>query len=106
MIVAVPTVLFLAGAWRHAYLSFAILAGLGVIAAWLLLPSVSRIVPANAADPPPLNELPWSRLVRLTLFAFLMGFVSAAYWIFAPDLVVTLGGLPSSATACWWPPWW
>jgi len=102
VIVAVPTVLFLAGAWRHAYLSFAILAGLGVIAAWLLLPSVSRIVPANAADPPPLNELPWSRLVRLTLFAFLMGFVSAAYWIFAPDLVVSHGGLPSSATAWLW----
>lgn len=31
-----------------------------------------------------------------------MGFVSAAYWIFAPDLVVTLGGLPASATAWLW----
>ncbi len=102
VIVAVPTVLFLVGAWRLAYLSFAILAGLGVIAAWLFLPSVSRVVPSNAADPPPLNELPWSRLVRLTLFAFLMGFVSAAYWIFAPDLIVTLGGLPASATAWLW----
>jgi len=102
VIVAVPTVLFLVGAWRLAYLSFAILAGLGVIAAWLFLPSVSRIVPSNAADPPPLNELPWSRLVRLSLFAFLMGFVSAAYWIFAPDLIVTLGGLPASATAWLW----
>ncbi|MGM0537292.1 MAG: MFS transporter, partial [Pseudomonadota bacterium] len=98
VIVAVPTVLFLAGAWRLAYLSFAILAGIGVIAAWLYLPSVSRITPGNAAPPPPLSELPWSRLVRLSLFAFLMGFISAAYWIFAPDLVVTLGGLPSGAT--------
>lgn len=102
VIVAVPTVLFLVGAWRLAYLSFAVLAGLGVIAAWLFLPSVSRIVPADAADPPPLSELPWSRLVRLTLFAYLMGFVSAAYWIFAPDLIVTLGGLPASATAWLW----
>jgi len=102
VIVAVPTVLFMVGAWRLAYLSFAVLAGLGVIAAWLFLPSVSRIVPSNAAEPPPLNELPWSRLIRLTLFAFLMGFVSAAYWIFAPDLVVTLGGLPPSATAWLW----
>jgi len=102
VIVAVPTVLFMVGAWRIAYLSFAVLAVLGVIAAWLFLPSVTRIVPSDAADPPPLNELPWSRLVRLTLFAYVMGFVSAAYWIFAPDLVVTLGGLPASATAWLW----
>ncbi|WP_416137991.1 MFS transporter [Halomonas sp. HK25] len=102
VIVAVPTVLFLAGAWRYAYLSFAVLAGLGVIAALLFLPSVSRIVPSNAASPPPISELPWSRLIRLSLFAYLMGFVSAAYWIFAPDLVVTLGGLPASATAWLW----
>ncbi|MDW7748200.1 CynX/NimT family MFS transporter [Halomonas sp.] len=102
VIVAVPTVLFLAGAWRLAYLSFAILAGIGVIAAWLLLPSVSRITPGNAAPPPPISELPWSRLVRLSLFAFLMGFISSAYWIFAPDLVVTLGGLPSGATGWLW----
>ncbi|MDY7114885.1 MFS transporter [Halomonas sp. SSL-5] len=102
VIVAVPTVLFMVGAWRIAYLSFAVLAVLGVIAAWLLLPSVTRIVPSDAADPPPLNELPWSRLIRLTLFAFVMGFVSAAYWIFAPDLVVTLGGLPATATAWLW----
>lgn len=31
-----------------------------------------------------------------------MGFVSAAYWIFAPDLVVTLGDLPPGATAWLW----
>ncbi|MDR5865353.1 MFS transporter [Halomonas koreensis] len=102
VIVAVPTVLFLVGAWRLAYLSFAVLAGLGVIGAWLFLPSVSRITPGNAAPPPPLRELPWSRLVRLSLFAFVMGFVSSAYWIFAPDLVVTLGGLPSGATGWLW----
>lgn len=102
VIVAVPTVLFMVGAWRLAYLSFAVLAALGLIAAWLFLPSVSRIVPADAAEPPPLNELPWSRLIRLSLFAYVMGFVSAAYWIFAPDLVVTLGGLPPGATGWLW----
>ncbi|MFP4138647.1 MAG: MFS transporter [Halomonas sp.] len=102
VIVAVPTVLFMVGAWRLAYLSFTVMAVLGLVAAWLLLPSVTRIVPADAADPPPLGELPWSRLTRLTLFAFVMGFVSAAYWIFAPDLVVTLGELPDSATAWLW----
>ncbi|MGB8711693.1 MAG: MFS transporter [Onishia taeanensis] len=102
VVVAVPTVLFLTGAWRLAYISFAVLAGIGVIAAWFLLPSVSRILPANAAPPPPVSELPWSRLVRLSLFAFVMGFVSAAYWIFAPDLVVTLGGLSAGATGWLW----
>ena len=102
VIMAVPTVLFLVGAWRLAYLSFAVLAGLGVLAAWRLLPSVSRIVPSDAAPPPPLGELPWSRLIRLSLFAYLMGFISAAYWIFAPDLVVSLGGLSAGATAWLW----
>ncbi|MCI0509965.1 putative MFS family arabinose efflux permease [Chromohalobacter marismortui] len=102
VIIAVPTVLFLTGAWRFTYLSFAVLAGIGVVAAWLFLPSVSRITPADAAPPPPISELPWSRLVRLTLFAFVMGFVSSAYWIFAPDLVVTLGGLSSRATGWLW----
>ncbi|WP_372878044.1 nitrate/nitrite transporter [Pseudomonas sp.] len=100
--VAVPAVLFLASAWRFAYVSFAVLAGIGVVAAWYFIPSVSRITPANAAPPPPINALQWSRLFRLSLFAFAMGFVSSAYWIFAPDLVVTLGALPPSATGWLW----
>jgi MFS transporter, DHA1 family, inner membrane transport protein len=100
--VAVPAVLFLSGAWRFAYVSFAVLAAVGVVAAWYFIPSVSRIMPANAAPPPPISALQWSRLFRLSLFAFVMGFVSAAYWIFAPDLVVTLGGLPPGATGWLW----
>lgn len=100
--VAVPAVLFLAGAWRFAYASFAVLTGIGVVAAWFLIPSVSRIMPANAAPPPPISKLQWARLFRLSLFAFVMGFVSAAYWIFAPDLAVTLGGLPPGATGWLW----
>ena len=102
VVVAVPTVLLLTDAWRLAYVSFAVLAVVGLLAAWRFLPSVTRIVPAQAAPPPPLRELPWSRLVRLSLFAFLMGVVSSAYWIFAPDLVVNLGGLPSASTAWLW----
>ncbi|RFF28131.1 MULTISPECIES: MFS transporter [unclassified Wenzhouxiangella] len=102
VIVAVPAVLFLAGNWRFAYGSFAVLAGIGMVAAWLFIPSVSRVVPANAAPPPPISKLQWSRLFGLSLFAFAMGFVSAAYWIFAPDLVVTLGALPPGATGWLW----
>ena len=102
VVVAVPTILFLAGAWRYAYASFAILAAIGVLATWLFIPSVSRITPANAAPPPPISAQQWWRLFRLSLFAFMMGFVSAAYWIFAPDLVVTLGAMPSDATGWLW----
>ncbi|PFG54533.1 putative MFS family arabinose efflux permease [Marinobacter sp. LV10R520-4] len=100
--VAVPVVLFLSGAWRSAYVSFAILAGIGVVAAWYFIPSVSRVIPANAASTTPISALQWWRLFRLSLFAFVMGFVSSAYWIFAPDLLVTLGGLPPSATGWLW----
>ena len=100
--VAVPAVLFMSGAWRFAYASFAVLAGIGVVAAWFLIPSVSPIVPANAAPPPPISKLQWSRLFGLSLFAFAMGFISSAYWIFAPDLVVTLGALPPGATGWLW----
>jgi len=100
--VAVPAVLFLSDAWRFSYGAFAALAGIGVVAAWYFIPSVSRIMPANAAPPPPISRLQWSRLFRLSLFAFAMGFVSAAYWIFAPDLVVTLGALPPAETGWIW----
>ncbi|CAH1042998.1 MFS transporter [Halomonas sp. TD01] len=102
IIVAVPTVVFLANAWRFTYSSFAVLAGLGVIAAWYFIPSVSRIVPANAAPPPPITRQQWSRLTRLSLFAFAMGFVAAPYWLFAPDLVVTLGALSPNQTGWLW----
>jgi len=99
--VAVPIVLLMAGDWRLAYALFAALAGIGVIAAWHLIPSVSRILPADAV-PPPISELQWWRLARLSLFAFVMGFISAAYWIFAPDLVISLGNLPPGWTGWLW----
>lgn len=102
VVVAVPAVLFLAGAWRLAYLSFAVLAAIGVVAAWYVIPSVSRVMPANAAPAPAITALQWARLARLSLFAFMMGFISSAYWIFGPDLVVNLGGLPPDATGWLW----
>lgn len=102
VVIAVPTILFLAGAWRYAYASFAVLAVIGMLATWIFIPSVSRVMPSNAAPPPPISALQWWRLFRLSLFAFMMGFVSAAYWIFAPDLVVNLGALPPDATGWLW----
>jgi len=102
VIVAVPAILFLAGAWRFAYASFAVMAAIGVVATWFFIPSVSRVTPSNAAPPPPVSAQQWWRLFRLSLFAFMMGFVSAAYWIFAPDLAVNLGALPPDATGFLW----
>jgi len=102
VIVAVPAVLFLAGNWRFAYGSFAVLAAIGVVAAWIFIPSVSAFVPAGAAPAPPISRLQWWRLLRLSLFGFAMGFISAAYWIFAPDLVVSLGGLAPGASGWLW----
>ncbi|NYS80441.1 MULTISPECIES: MFS transporter [Halomonadaceae] len=102
IIVAVPTVVFLSDAWRLTYTLFAVLTGMGVVAAWYFIPSVSRVTPASAASPPPITRLQWSRLTRLSLFAFAMGFVSSPYWLFAPDLVVTLGALPPGHTGWLW----
>lgn len=102
VVISVPTILFLTGAWRYAYAFFAVLAVIGVLATWFFIPSVSRVTPSNAAPPPPVSALQWWRLFRLSLFAFMMGFVSAAYWIFAPDLVVNLGSMPSDATGWLW----
>ena len=100
--IAVPAILFMAGIWRFAYMGFAVLAVIGIFAAWYVIPSVSRVTPSNAAPPPPISALQWWRLFRLSLFAFVMGFISSAYWIFAPDLAVNLGGLSSSETGWLW----
>lgn len=99
--VAVPAVLFMAGEWRYAYMAFAFLAVVGLVATWYFIPSVSRVTPSNAALPP-IKAYQWWRLFRLSLFAFAMGFVSAAYWIFAPDLASTLGALPPGSTGWLW----
>ncbi|MDZ7829536.1 MAG: MFS transporter [Halofilum sp. (in: g-proteobacteria)] len=102
VVVAVPAALFLAGAWRFTYVSFAVLAAVGVLAAWYFIPSVSRITPADAEPPPPISVVQWTRLVRLCLFAFTMGFIASGYWIFAPDLVINLSNLPGDQTGWLW----
>jgi predicted MFS family arabinose efflux permease len=100
--VAVPTMLLLADAWRFAYFSFAALAGLGVLAAWYFIPSVSRVAPTHAEPPPHIGIIRWTQLLRLSAFAFAMGFIASGYWIFAPDLVVNLSSLPPDRTAWLW----
>lgn len=99
---SVPAILFLAGAWRFAYVSFAVVAAIGIVAAWFFIPSVSRVTTAGVAPPPPITALQWTRLTRLSLFAFAMGFIASGYWVFAPDLAVNLGALPSDQTGWLW----
>ncbi|TVP52892.1 MAG: MFS transporter [Halomonadaceae bacterium] len=102
LVIAAPTVLFMTDAWRYAYLSFTAVAVVSVVATWFFIPSVSRIMPSNAAPPSPISALQWWRLLRLSLFGFAMGFVASAYWLFAPDLVVSIGALSSADTGWLW----
>ncbi|WP_417438859.1 CynX/NimT family MFS transporter [Idiomarina sp.] len=99
---SVPAVLFLVGAWRYAYLSFTVIAVIGVLLAWYLIPSVSRLTPSNAAPPPKIKARQWWRLLKLSLFAFAMGFIASAYWTFGPDLVTNLGSLSSQQSGWLW----
>ncbi|TDT40393.1 putative MFS family arabinose efflux permease [Halospina denitrificans] len=103
VVVSVPAVLLLANAWRGAYASFAILAALLALAAWWFIPR-SGSVPTD--DPPtqapPITPLQRRRLIGMNIFAFGMGIVSSAYWVFTPDLVVELGGLAPNLTGWLW----
>lgn len=99
--VSVPTVLWLADAWRATYIGFAGIAGVCVVTAWITLPSkAASRTPAPAG--PSLTIGGNGALVQLALFAFGMGLVSSAYWVFAPDLVTTIGGLAPPLTGWLW----
>ncbi|MBK1726468.1 MFS transporter [Halorhodospira neutriphila] len=100
---AVPAVLLLAGAWREAYAAFALLAALGAAAAWALLPaSAAADREAPATPPARLPAQQRRRVIELCLFSAAMGGVSSAYWVFAPDLVVALGGLEPHLSGWLW----
>ena len=103
LILCVPTVLLLSGAWRMAYGSFAAIAALGIVAALYFIPSASRVRRGDAiATALPADTRRWLAVMSLTVFCFAMGLAGSAYWIFAPDLVVTVGGLPERLTGSLW----
>jgi predicted MFS family arabinose efflux permease len=102
VIVSVPAVLLLASAWRGAYMAFALLAALCVLAAWRAIPKATAGTSDRPERPPSITGLQKRRLFRLNHFAFTMGAVSAAYWIFAPDLAVEIGGLAPNLTGWLW----
>ncbi|MFP4129567.1 MAG: MFS transporter [Halorhodospira sp.] len=97
----VPAVLLLAGAWREAYAAFAVATGVAMVAAWRYLPAAAAATvhtPATGV----LRRALSGRMIVLCLFALAMGWVSSAYWVFAPDLVVQLGGMPPHLTGLLW----
>ncbi|HKJ95486.1 MAG TPA: MFS transporter [Gammaproteobacteria bacterium] len=100
--ISVPAVLLLADAWRAAYTSFAVLAMVGLIAAWRFVPAASSTESRQTGTKPPLPPSRRHALIRLVLFGFGMGMVSAAYWVFAPDLAVAHGGMAPGQTGLLW----
>ncbi|REC94479.1 MFS transporter [Kushneria indalinina] len=101
---AMPAVLIWAEAWRSAYIGFAALAALGALGALYYLPGEVRDVdlPQRRAVLSSVAKKQWWSIARLSGLAALMGIASAAYWVFAPDAVMTGGGMASSQAAWMW----
>lgn len=103
--VAPVTMALFGAAWRPAYDTFAVLAALAMVAAFVFLP---RRKPAAADPPSPTasrrgpSRQQIADIVRLGLLGGVMGVVSALYWVFAPDFAVHAGGLAPQAGAWIW----
>lgn len=102
VVACAPAMLLLGDDWRIAYAAFAGLAAVGLVAAWLRIPSASRVDTHTNEPLPALSQAQRGALLRLVLFGFGAGIAGSAFWIFAPDLVAERGGLGSAATALLW----
>lgn len=100
LVACVVPVLIAIDAWRAAYVAFAALALAGLVAVWLALPAVARADHGDAGSPARRGSS--FELGRLAVLGFAIGFVGSGYWIFAPDLVVSLGGAVGRTTAVLW----
>jgi predicted MFS family arabinose efflux permease len=101
---AMPAVLVWPDSWRLAYGLFAGLAAVAFVAALLFLPR-GRTPRAEAELETPVTRINWRTwvdLVRLSALALAMGFVSAVYWVFAPDFAVQAGDALGGQTAWMW----
>jgi len=100
---AMPAMVWLLGAWRSAYMTFALLASAGAVAALAYLPGGTDAPRARGdGDPPPITRAQWWAIARMSALAGSMGLVSSIYWVFAPDLVVRQGGLSGGDTGWMW----
>lgn len=102
IMLSVPAVFVITDAWRLSYLSFAVLAAVGLIFAWWFIPNASRLPAAGQPQLIEISTARWGGMLILLLFAFGMGVVSATYWVFAPDLMVTLGKDSQAITGWLW----
>jgi len=102
---AMPAMTWFLGAWRSAYLVFALLAALGALAALAYLPGKRRTTAVASVDHtplPPISHKQWRAIALFSGLAGSMGLVSSIYWVFAPDLVVNQGTLSDGATGWMW----
>lgn len=102
LVACVPAVWWLGDAWRSAYAVFAAIAAIGVLAAWRRIPAASRTDVRCGEPAPPIAAPERAALARLVALGFAGGVAAAAFWIFAPDLVVASGGLSAGATGGLW----
>ncbi|WP_376695535.1 MFS transporter [Wenzhouxiangella sp. EGI_FJ10305] len=100
VVVSVPTALWLASQWRGSYVGFALVAVFCALLAWWFVPRSAGI--EYAADSGGSLSTGRMALRRLALFAFGMGLTSSAFWVFAPDLIQSVGDLPESTSAWLW----
>lgn len=101
---AMPAMAWFLGAWRSAYMGFAVLAVVGALAALAFLPGrpSTSTPPGRNERPAPVSRAHWRAIARLSALAGSMGLVSSIYWIFAPDLVVRQGGLSTGDSGWMW----
>lgn len=101
---ALPVSLYLLADWRGAYVSFAVLSLIIAVIAMRLLPDRTATAARAVGYAPYTRVTPieTQSIVTLSSLAAAMGFTSSIYWVFAPDMLVSLGGLQSSDTAWVW----
>ena len=99
-----PAMAWLLGAWRSAYMVFALLAAAGALAALAYLPGrpATGPTPGKREPLPAVSREQWRAIGRLSALAGGMGLVSSIYWVFAPDLVVRQGGLSTGHSGWMW----
>lgn len=112
ILLAGPAALFAGGAWRSAWIAFAV-AALAVTAwnAWLLPAGPHEAHGKPGGEGPddsqtmPRLKLGWffgPRSGPLFAVAFSFGFVGTVYWTYAVDLISRGGGLPPAAGPLFW----
>lgn len=101
---AMPAILIWPDSWRLAYAVFAGLAAVAFLAAvvFLLRGNAARRGAHSAPAPARIDRRTWADIGRLSALALAMGFVSAVYWVFAPDFAVQAGDALGGQTAWMW----